>query len=263
MRIDGVRQVSAGGFPRNLLMNGLRLAMVALAQVLLSASYAQAQFYGGGFNGGGFNSSGMGSFAPPHSIGGYYPMPYSTIFPGYRGGYGYPGFYGYGPGYGPYGYGGYGAAGYGYAGPGGYSGYGMPAAINTVQQSPTFIQSQTVVVPTSPTLVHTGEEIKLICPKTATGPLNYTLNGTLYTIQPGYSQNFRDDRTWKLEFQRNGQGSALVSYTLKAGTYRFGNGLEGWELRQVVSTQPTDLPRAPQPTPLPALTPGPTPLPPI
>jgi hypothetical protein len=234
------------------MMNGLRLAVLALAVVSLNAAGAQAQFYGGGFGGGGFGGSGMGGFAPPHSIGGYYPMPYSTVFPGYRGGYGNPGFYGYGAGVGPYQYGGYGYGTYGYPG-NGYAGYGMPPAMNMVQQSPqTIIQSQTVVMPSTPTLMHTGDEIKLVCPKTASGPLSYSLNGTLYTIQPGYSQNFRDDRTWKLEFQRNGQGSQAVAYTLKPGSYRFGNGPEGWDLRQVVGTQPGDLPPAPQPTPLPA-----------
>jgi hypothetical protein len=241
------------------MMNGLRLAVLALAVISLTASGAEAQFYGGGFGG-----SAMGGFAPPHSIGGYYPIPYSTIFPGVRGGYGNPGYYGYGGGFGPYQYGGYGYGGYGYPG-NGYAGYGMSPAMNMMQQSPqTIIQSQTVVMPTTPTLSHTGEEIKLVCPKTATGPLSYSLNGTPYTIQPGYSQNFRDDRTWKLEFQRNGQGSQVVAYTLKAGSYRFGNGAEGWDLRQVVGTQPGDLPPAPQPTPLPSTSTTPiVPMPPI
>lgn len=220
-------------------MKGSRLVIPFLAGIvaLSVAAPAQAQFYGGGFGGGFYgNGSSMGGFAPPNSIGGYYPIPYSTIFPGVRGGYGYgyPGFYG-GPGfggYGPYGYGGYG---YG----------GMPQA-NVVQQAPTMIQSQTVIVPSTPQVAHTGEIIKLICPKAATGQLTYSLNGAPYTIQPGFSQTFRDDRTWKLEFQRGGEGSTVVGYTLKPGTYKFGVGAEGWELRQVVN----ELPPAPQPTPL-------------
>lgn len=224
-------------------MNRARWVIPCLAGLvaLSIAAPAHAQFYGGGFGGGFYgNGSSIGGFAPPHSIGGYYPMPYSTIFPGVRGGYGYgyPGFYG-GPGfggYGPYGYGGYG--GYG----------GMPNTNVVQQQAPTMIQSQTVIVPSNPQVVHTGETIKLICPKVATGQLTYSLNGSPYTIQPGYSQTFRDDRTWKLEFQRAGEGSTIVGYTLKPGTYKFGVGAEGWELRQVIN----ELPPAPQPTPLPA-----------
>ena len=232
-------------------MNGLRLAVLALAVTALNVTGVQAQFYGGGFNGGGFNGSGMGNFAPPHSIGGYYPMPYSTVFPGFRGGFVSPGFYGYGPGFGPYGF--------GYPG-NGFGAYGMVPSVNMVQQpSQTIVQSQTVVVPAAPAAAPspTGQDIKLICPKTATGPLSYSLNGTPYTIQPGYSQNFRDDRTWRLEFLRAGEGTQVVAYTLRPGTYRFGNGAEGWDLRQVVPTQPGDLPPAPQPTPFPATTPTP------
>lgn len=237
-------------------MNGVRLALLAFVGTSLIACTAQAQFIGGG---GGFYGGSMGDFAPPHSIGGYYPMPYSSVFPGYRGTYGYPAFMG--PGFGPYG--GFPVYGGGFAGVGAY---GTPGIANlsqvspTVVQSPTLVQSQTVVVPAAaPAVAHTGEEIKLICPKSATAPLTYSLNGTVYTMQPGYSQIFRDDRTWKLEFLRNGQGSAPVTYTLKPGTYRFGAGAEGWELRQVVLEQ--SLPPAPQPTPL-TPSPAPTPIPP-
>ncbi len=108
----------------------------------------------------------------------------------------------------------------------------------------------------------TGANIKLVCPKTAGGPLTYALNGHLYTIQPGYSQNFRDDRVWTLEFKQGGDGSEAVRYTLKPGTYNFAVGASGWELRQPVTAPTSDLPPAPIPelTTTPSSTP--TPLPP-
>ena len=42
-------------------------------------------------------------------------------------------------------------------------------------------------------------EIKLICPKESAEPLTYMLNGTVYSIKPGYSQTFPDDRGWMIE----------------------------------------------------------------
>jgi hypothetical protein len=267
----------------------MTLFSLGMMAFLHPAPGAHAQYYGGGFNGGGFggggfggggfggggfNGGGMGSFAPPHSIGGYYPVPYSTIFPGYVGNG-----YNAGPwGAGPVNWGGgvnggnvgvpfngswnsppmmIQGDGRGAAGMGGYStgspnmggaGYLVPGNAGVAASS---------TGSPSPQVIHTGEEIKLVCPKAATGTLAYSLNGNPFTIQPGYSQNFRDDRTWKLEFRRGAEGSDLVTYTLRPGLYHFALGAEGWELRQVVKVQPGDLPPAPQPTPIPAPVPIP------
>jgi hypothetical protein len=109
--------------------------------------------------------------------------------------------------------------------------------------------------------------IKLSCPKTAPGELSYSLNGHLYTIQPGYSQSFRDDRVWTLEFKRGGDGSEIARYPLKAGTYSFVLGSNGWEIQQgtVPSAVTTDIPPAPLPdlstSPSPSLPPSPLPPP--
>lgn len=99
-------------------------------------------------------------------------------------------------------------------------------------------------------------QIKLSCPKTAPGELSYSLNGNIYTIKPGYSQTFPEDREWTIEFKRGGDGSETVRYALKAGTYKFAAGPEGWDLQQpgVTAAPPTlDVPPAPIPeAPLPA-----------
>jgi hypothetical protein len=119
--------------------------------------------------------------------------------------------------------------------------------------------------------------IKLSLPKAATGTLTYSLNGHLYTIQPGYAQTFRDDRAWTIEFKPNDNTSDVARIPIKTGTYTFGMGPNGWELQQpgaisstnappspLPSLSPTLLPEygGPSPTSTPALSPTPTPLPP-
>ncbi|MBS0204589.1 MAG: hypothetical protein JSS49_16925 [Planctomycetes bacterium] len=226
-----------------------------------------AQFYGG--YGYGFPGYGPG-------FGGYYPP------------YGYGGF-----GYGGFGYGGIGGFGFGNSINGmvpppygmpvsnpyvGYPGFGwwplfasdvkvtaVPA--HTSQQpsgavpdgsSTSALQPQQTN-PVASQVIHTGAEIKLICPKDVGKSLTYTLNGNPFTTQPGYSQQFRDDRTWKLEFQRGPDTAEVVSYTLKPGKYNFGIGSHGWELRQVIIVPTGELQPAPQPMPPETATPTPTP----
>ena len=107
----------------------------------------------------------------------------------------------------------------------------------------------------SPSPPSTVSNIKLSCPKTAPGPLSYSLNGHIYTIQPGYSQTFPNDRAWTIEFKRGGDDSEVASLALNSGTYLFVAGPSGWDLQQPGAT-PTplgDLPPAPlPPPPLPA-----------
>ncbi len=292
---------------QELIMNRSRpIALAGLVLCLLSVTTnAQAQFYGGGFGGyGGYGHHGgsMGSFAPPHSIGGYYPVPYSTIFPGYVGGQ-LPNIYGYNAGYnaGYYGIGApaYGAT-YGIGAPvvvapnpvygttttiirGGPTGGVMHYSNNgngysyvadstyptVIQQQPTLGLSRTYIPSSPPPVVRTvGGDIKLICPKNLAGGLSYSLNGNIYSIQPGYSQTFKDDRPWVLEFLRGGEGSESVRYTLKAGTYTFAVGQSGWEIHQPASAA-ANLPAAPLPDPgaptapstIPSLPPSPLPPP--
>ncbi|WP_397571208.1 hypothetical protein [Schlesneria sp. T3-172] len=99
-------------------------------------------------------------------------------------------------------------------------------------------------------------EIKLIFPKEATGALSYVLNGTTYTIKPGYHQTFVDDRVWTIEFLRGGNRSLPMRYQLTAGTYIFEADENGWDLKQVPQviqavnqTVPAPPPPAPVPTP--------------
>lgn len=244
------------------------LVLMLVGVVIGGDGTAQAQFFGGGYFGGfggfgyggggyGFgNGSSMGNFAPPHSVGGYYPVPYSTIFPGYVGN----GFNASPFGAGPINYGPYGNGGYDYVGSNGYGGFDAYGRVPTYfpAQQPA-VTSYSAAIPANPQVIRTGAPIKLVCPKAAASGLSYSLNGTIFTIQPGYSQNFRDDRTWKLEFHRGGEESEVATYTLKPGTYNFAVGASGWELRQVVSVSKEDQQPPPQPTPLPETPPEVTP----
>jgi len=158
-----------------------------------------------------------------------------------------------------------------------------------IQQQPTLGLSRTIVPPSPPPVViesrpqgtsyglqnsapptpapsagiRSGGTIKLLCPVTAPSPLTYSLNGHAYTIQPGYSQSFREDREWTLEFKRGTEAGDVARYSLKAGTYSFVVGANGWELQQPgQSPAAATLPDAPLPdlTTTPSL--PPTPLPP-
>lgn len=119
-----------------------------------------------------------------------------------------------------------------------------------------------------PTPVATNEQIRgqsqiqLICPKESRQPLSYMLNGTTYTIKPGYVQTFPDDRPWTIAFLRAGSGSEVMQYQLGAGTYRFVPDQGGWHLEQY--PQPaakTEIPPSPAPLEYPTSIPAPAPTP--
>ena len=97
--------------------------------------------------------------------------------------------------------------------------------------------------------------IKLIFPKESVVPISYVLNGTVYTIKPGYTQTFLDDRIWTIEFLRGGSGSLPMRYELNAGTYQFVADENGWDLKPLSVAAVPGLPPAASPasvtTPLP------------
>lgn len=149
-----------------------------------------------------------------------------------------------------------------------------------IQQQPTLGLSRTIVPPSPPPVVIESRSpssspttvtsargagmIKLASPKTASGPLTYSLNDRVYTIQPGYAQSFPDDRDWTIRFKRGGEGSEIAQYPLRAGTYTFALGTNGWELQSGAPTNTIDLPPAPLPegssSPIPSLSTTPSPV---
>jgi hypothetical protein len=87
-----------------------------------------------------------------------------------------------------------------------------------------------------------GGPIKIINPAKNGVTLSYTLNGTVFTIRPGYSQDLREDQAWVIEFSR-GENMDQAQYGLQTGVYTFTPTDHGWELYR------SDFPQriAPQP----------------
>ena len=151
------------------------------------------------------------------------------------------------------------------------SGPSIYPAISVIPPSepPVVIDTRRNVASAQPAS-RTGE-IKLMFPQGATSELSYMLNGTVYSIKPGYVQTFVEDRIWTIEFLRAGHRSQQMRYQLKAGTYLFTFDQTGWDLRQAVTSVPASqpstrivspqvVPSAPSVTPTPP-TPAPTPSP--
>ena len=74
-----------------------------------------------------------------------------------------------------------------------------------------------------------GAPISIVNPATNTKTLSYSLGGTAFTIPPGYSQNFHEDRAWAIRFSP-GDNRDAVQYRLHTGLYTFTSTDHGWEL---------------------------------
>ena len=157
-----------------------------------------------------------------------------------------------------------------------------------ISSGPSIYPSTTVISPSDPPVIIETEpagrpaaagrpvvnkgEIRLIFPQEATDSLAYRLNGTLYSIKPGYQQTFVEDRNWIIEFSQFGIQNSLRRYRLTAGTYLFSYNENGWDLRQAPMIPPVIAPltiprpapaQVPKPVPARAApTPKPTPIPP-
>ncbi|MEI8018689.1 MAG: hypothetical protein WCH39_10860 [Schlesneria sp.] len=115
------------------------------------------------------------------------------------------------------------------------SGPNIFPAISVISPSepPVVIETRRNVASAQP--VSRAGEIKLMFPQGATSELSYMLNGTVYSIKPGYVQTFVEDRIWTIEFLRAGNRSQQMRYQLKAGTYLFTFDETGWDLRQAIA----------------------------
>jgi hypothetical protein len=84
-----------------------------------------------------------------------------------------------------------------------------------------------------PPVTWSNEPIEITMPEGEPGVCAYTLSsgvgGWNYTITPGKSQAFREDRPWSVTFDR-GDGRGVQTYKLKPGRYRFRHGENGWDL---------------------------------
>lgn len=197
---------------------------------------------GGGHHGGGGHVGGHhggwsgGGGHHHHHHGGYYGGGYGGYYRGYSG-------FGIGLGYGGYGYGGYP---YGY-GSGAY--YSTPRYYYSTPTyvTPSYSYPSNVIInstPSVPAPTFDNGPIVIIAPAANDAPVQYTLNGSPFTMKPGQSQKFRHDRDWVIEFDR-GEGKGMAQYSLKASAYKFKKTDNGWELFEAAKPEPPVDPPAP------------------
>jgi hypothetical protein len=106
-----------------------------------------------------------------------------------------------------------------------------------------------------------GDPIQIVNPASSRATLSYKLNGFPYRIQPGESQDLREDREWVIEFNRGGN-FGLARYGLQPGLHSFSVTEHGWELYRTPFEAPTaSTGNAPAPTPRPPANPAPSPTP--
>jgi hypothetical protein len=74
-----------------------------------------------------------------------------------------------------------------------------------------------------------GGPIKIVNPAKTGVTLTYTLDGTTFTMPPGYSQTLQEDRAWVIQFSR-GANLNQARYGLQSGVYKFVRTDHGVEL---------------------------------
>ncbi len=235
----------------------LGLVMLLLTAYVPAAQAQHHHSHGGHHHSGGFGF-GFSSYGSRYYGGGYYP--------GWS--YGYPYSYGYG-GIGPslslrlY-------SGSGYSRP-----YYSPSYVGSsyYYSSPNYVYTSPNYVVAPTTTVETRREIIVESPRPAEptdgGPIviqspaengetvNYTINGHSFTMKPGQSQKFANDRRWIIEFDQ-GAGRGQTKYTLNSGTFKFKQTSAGWDFVQTVEKPKlTDAPPPPVDTQVPLIVPTP------
>ena len=104
--------------------------------------------------------------------------------------------------------------------------YGADAYSNTANA---YAVQHPVLENPLPAASFSGGPIKITNPAANRMTLSYTLDGNAYTISPGYSQEFREDRAWAIQFSR-GANMEQAQYGLRSGLYSFTSTDHGWEL---------------------------------
>jgi len=194
--------------------------------------------YIGGGNGGFYGGYGRGGYGR----GGYYGG--SAYYGGFGGGY-------YGGGYYPnYGY----SNGYNYQPYNTYQPYNAGVATYDIPSYSSSPMISNNAVTNSSTLGRGGEVVIENSSGNAS-PLNYSLNGTVYTMESGQTQRLVNDRQWIVEFDR-GDGMGAARYSLSQGRFKFKSTERGWELMRSAdqaATRSTAKPPLPDPNLAPEL----------
>lgn len=116
-------------------------------------------------------------------------------------------------------------------------------------QSPSY-PSQPQYTPSAPPVNYSGQPIHISMPADQYGSCAYVLasgpDSWNYTMLPGKSQKFTEDRSWQITFDRGG-GYGEQSYRLIPGYYRFKQSSRGWELYHSTTAPPPSSGSAPPP----------------
>ncbi|MCA9052379.1 MAG: hypothetical protein KDA75_01015 [Planctomycetaceae bacterium] len=109
-----------------------------------------------------------------------------------------------------------------------------------------YSRAQTVV----PQVTYSQEPIRISMPSGEAGLCAYVLSdggqNWNYSISPGTKQDFKEDRSWKITYDR-GNGFGEQTYGLKPGHYRFRQSSRGWELYRSSSMDTASTSNAPPP----------------
>jgi hypothetical protein len=89
-----------------------------------------------------------------------------------------------------------------------------------------------------------GGPIKIVNPAESGVTLSYSLDGSDFTMAPGSSQEFQEDRAWAIQFSR-GEGLDQARYGLQSGVYTFARTDRGVELYRSEFAQTVAPPPAP------------------
>lgn len=215
---------------KRILISGV--TAIAIAAFVPQQADAQHHHHGGGHHGGGHHGGG-------HFGGGYYGGHHHHSLGHLHLGYGGYGTYGYYPSYYYPTYGsGYVSSGVNY--------YTPPTVIQNVVPSNTVPYAMPIGV------TSTGGTIRIVNPSDSGGEVNYTLNGTPYSIKPGHAQTIQNDRLWTVAFGSGG-AAGNVRYSLQPATYKFKVTDDGWNLfkaQEQTNVANNPLPPAPEPEPL-------------
>jgi hypothetical protein len=96
-----------------------------------------------------------------------------------------------------------------------------------------------------------GGPIKIVNPAKTGASLSYVLDGSVFTMAPGSSQEFQEDRAWEIQFSR-GPNLDQARYGLQSGLYTFTRTDHGWELYRTEFPQAATAAPPPPPPAAPA-----------
>jgi hypothetical protein len=105
----------------------------------------------------------------------------------------------------------------------------QPAAQQT-QRAATAAAPPSTAVPTND-IPYKGPGVTLVNPKETEGTVKYTIDGHVYQMTAGQTQNLKTKANWVIEFDRGG-AFGTARYTLEEGRFEFVVTKRGWDVHR-------------------------------